>query len=505
MTVVNTSTIAGPYTPNGVTVAFGFSFHVMASDEIEVFRYVAATGVETVLSSSLYTVALNADNEGGTVTFAVAPATISGSSLYIRPDPAFEQPIDLENQGAFLPEVHEGAFDRAVVLSAYLKGLGLGSIRAPVGETMGALPPAATRADGYLIFDENGDPTVTTVADTLSVAIADVSGLQAALDAKAASSHTHAQSDITGLVAALAAVATLPSYSGNDGKYLGLVAGALTWQTVSGGGGGDMFLANNLAGLASTSTSRTNLGVAIGTNVQAWDAALDDFAGLTQATDKLPYFDSATTMATCDITSFGRGVLGAASYAAQLTLMSGVATTRTLTAGAGLTGGGTLASDRSFALDINGQTVLAVVDPAADYLILYDASAAAFKKVLTQNIWVQEYIDFALSDETTTITTGTAKLTWRAPFAMKVTGVRASLTTVSSSGVVTVDINDGGTTMLSTKLTVDASEKTSTTAAAAAVLSDTVIADDAEVTFDIDTAGTGAKGLKVRIYYYRTA
>lgn len=112
-----------------------------------------------------------------------------------------------------------------------------------------------------------------------------------------------------------------------------------------------------------------------------------------------------------------------------------------------------------------------------------------------------QFFEFALSDETTAITTGTAKLTWRAPFAFTVVSVRASLATASSSGIPTVDINDGGTTILSTKLTIDASEKTSTTAAVPAVISDTAIASDAEVTFDIDVAGTGAMGLKVKIYY----
>jgi hypothetical protein len=106
-------------------------------------------------------------------------------------------------------------------------------------------------------------------------------------------------------------------------------------------------------------------------------------------------------------------------------------------------------------------------------------------------------LGFALSDETTAITTGTAKLTARAPFAFTLTAVRASLSTASSSGIPTVDINEGGTTILSTKLTIDANEKTSTTAATPAVISDSAIADDAELTFDIDVAGTGAKGLKV--------
>lgn len=114
-----------------------------------------------------------------------------------------------------------------------------------------------------------------------------------------------------------------------------------------------------------------------------------------------------------------------------------------------------------------------------------------------------EYYEVALSDETTAITTGTAKVTVRAPFALTVTAVRASLSTASTSGNPAIDINEGGVSIFSTTLTIDANEKTSTTAATAAVISDTAIADDAELTFDIDTAGTGAKGLKVRIYYTR--
>lgn len=108
-------------------------------------------------------------------------------------------------------------------------------------------------------------------------------------------------------------------------------------------------------------------------------------------------------------------------------------------------------------------------------------------------------IGVACSDETTAITTGTAKVTFRAPFAFTVTGVRASLTTASSSGTPTVDINEGGTSILGTKLSIDANEKTSVTAASAATITDSAIANDAEITIDIDTAGTGAAGLKLWI------
>lgn len=113
-------------------------------------------------------------------------------------------------------------------------------------------------------------------------------------------------------------------------------------------------------------------------------------------------------------------------------------------------------------------------------------------------------IGVALSDETTAITTGTSKATIRSPFAMTLTSVRANVNTVSSSGTPTVDINVNGSTILSTKLTIDASEKTSVTAAVPAVISSSAIADDDELTFDIDVAGTGAKGLKVWLYGTRS-
>jgi hypothetical protein len=110
-------------------------------------------------------------------------------------------------------------------------------------------------------------------------------------------------------------------------------------------------------------------------------------------------------------------------------------------------------------------------------------------------------IQVACSDETTALTTGTAKVTFRMPHAMTVTSVRASLTTAQTSGsIFTVDINEGGVSILSTKLTIDNTEKTSTTAATAPVISDTALADDAEITVDIDQIGDGtAKGLKITL------
>jgi hypothetical protein len=86
-------------------------------------------------------------------------------------------------------------------------------------------------------------------------------------------------------------------------------------------------------------------------------------------------------------------------------------------------------------------------------------------------------LGFAISDETTPLAASTEKLNIRAPFAFIVTSVKASVRVASSSGPVTVE--------------------SSSTAATPAVISSASIANDDEITFDIDAAGTGAMGLKV--------
>jgi len=113
---------------------------------------------------------------------------------------------------------------------------------------------------------------------------------------------------------------------------------------------------------------------------------------------------------------------------------------------------------------------------------------------------VVESIVLACSDETTDLVAGTAKITFRMPYAFTVTGVRASLTVAATGAtLLQVDINESGSSILSTEITVDAGEVTSTTAATPAVISDGSLADDAEITVDLVAVGntTPGKGLKV--------
>ena len=118
-----------------------------------------------------------------------------------------------------------------------------------------------------------------------------------------------------------------------------------------------------------------------------------------------------------------------------------------------------------------------------------------------------ESIIVAAGDETTAIDVATGKTEFQMPYAFTLTEVRATVTTApTTSGTLTVDINEGGTSILSTKLTIDVTEKTSTSAATAPVISDSTLADGGIITVDVDAISGGATeaGLKIYLIGYQT-
>ena len=121
---------------------------------------------------------------------------------------------------------------------------------------------------------------------------------------------------------------------------------------------------------ASASDQRTTLGLAIGTNVQAYDPALQSIAGLTTAANQLIYTTASDTYATTTLTSAGRALLDDADVAAQRTTLGlGTIATQNVDAVA-ITGGsatlsGITSTNATFTTaNINGGSITGIADLA---------------------------------------------------------------------------------------------------------------------------------------------
>jgi hypothetical protein len=116
--------------------------------------------------------------------------------------------------------------------------------------------------------------------------------------------------------------------------------------------------------------------------------------------------------------------------------------------------------------------------------------------------------DIKVFGDTQTLATGDGKFIFAIPEDLNgynLTSAEAYVTTVSSSGLPTVQIRNitQATDMLSTKVTIDVSEFTSYTAATRSVV-DTAnddVATGNRIAIDVDAKGTGAKGLGVILVF----
>ena len=253
-----------------------------------------------------------------------------------------------------------------------------------------------------------------------------------------------ALADVTDVTNVTAAGAVMDSEVDADIKTLSLPAST----TIS-------VFGASLVDDATATAARVTLGSVIGTDVQAHSAVLD-----------------GTT----------------ASYTtAEETKLAGVEALADVTDLANITTAGAFLASSVSAF---GATLVDDADAATALATLGAVNAALFPSEII----------LAASDEITAIVAATGAMQFRMPYAMTGTSIRASVGSATTTGIVTVDVNIGGATVLSTKVTLDATEKTSQTAATASVLSDTAWADDEIVTVDVDGAGDGtATGLKVTL------
>lgn len=199
----------------------------------------------------------------------------------------------------------------------------------------GAPAPGATGASATIraefasiedAFDKL--PTLTANADLPIFVNSGATALEAVTAAQArAKLGITLGSDVQPYDADLTAIAALTSAADKLPYSTGAQAWALTPFTAA---------ARALLDDADATAMRATLGIAIGTNIQAWDADLDAIAALSSAANKLPYATGAGAWALADLTAFARTLLDDADAATMRTTLGAASTTNASTSAAGI-------------------------------------------------------------------------------------------------------------------------------------------------------------------------
>jgi hypothetical protein len=168
MTISSITRVAGPFTGNGTTATFPFTFKVFAAPDLYVVLTNLASGQITLLGLTTdYSVALDADqdtNPGGSITLT-AGNLAAGFTLTITTAMPELQNLDLTNGGGFYPDDINAALDTIVILIQQMM-LQLGrAVQISFGDAGSMqLPSAAQRAGNLLMFDASGNIQLVPVA-----------------------------------------------------------------------------------------------------------------------------------------------------------------------------------------------------------------------------------------------------------------------------------------------------------------------------------------------------
>lgn len=170
---VSTTTSTITLTGNGATTVFSFPFIGVDEDDL-IVSYTNTSGVTSVLAPSQYSLVINSTpvgglwGIGGTVTYPItgSPPTpiATGTYLSITRAVPYTQDVSIANQGAFYPQVVERAMDLLELQIQQIETQQEYSLNFPVTDPVppDVLPSYILRADGYLAFDADGQPIITT-------------------------------------------------------------------------------------------------------------------------------------------------------------------------------------------------------------------------------------------------------------------------------------------------------------------------------------------------------
>jgi hypothetical protein len=296
--------------------------------------------------------------------------------------------------------------------------------------------------------------------------------------ANASTSATNAANSATS--AATSATNAAASYDSFDDRYLGpkasaptldndgnaLLTGALyfntssntmkvwngsSWSDAYASLSGALIATNNLSDLNSTSTARTNLGVAIGSNVQAWDADLDAIAAIaatsgllkktaanTWSLDTSTYLTSAVTSVTgtSPIVSSG-GNTPAISIPAATTSVNGYLTSTDWTTfngkQAALVSGTNIKTVNSTSLLGTGDVSVGVTSVTGTAPVVSSGGAAPAISMAAATASVNGYMTSTYASKLDGITAGATNTTLVAGTGISVSGSTGAVTITNTA------------------------------------------------------------------------